>query len=153
MTTEEIDRIRDQLRRAHDGEAWPGSSVMALLETVTPAQAAARPLPGAHSIWEILLHMTSTCELVRRRLEGDATELTSEEDWPEVEDESERAWTDAVTSFAERHRAVLDASSRLEDAELDEPILPGYSSVYVTLHGLVQHATYHAGQIGILTKA
>jgi hypothetical protein len=33
------------------------------------------------------------------------------------------------------------------------PIVPGFSSLYVTLHGLVQHNLYHAGQIVVLDKA
>jgi len=40
---------------------------------------------------------------------------------------------------------------------LDRPIIVDattpFSSVYVTLHGGVQHDLYHAGQIAILKKA
>jgi hypothetical protein len=36
---------------------------------------------------------------------------------------------------------------------LDEPIIAGMSSIYVTLHGVVQHHLYHAGQIAMLKKA
>jgi hypothetical protein len=31
--------------------------------------------------------------------------------------------------------------------------VPGFSSVYVTLHGLVQHNVYHAGQVALIVKA
>ena len=58
----ELDRIRNQFRRAFEGEAWHGPSVLALLDGVTAQQAAAYPIPGAHSIWELVLHLTATGE-------------------------------------------------------------------------------------------
>jgi hypothetical protein len=39
------------------------------------------------------------------------------------------------------------------DERLDAPILPGFSSRYVSLHGAVQHNLYHAGQIALLRRA
>ena len=45
----------------------------------------------------------------------------------------------------------------LDDSKLDRPIIENaetpFSSVYVTVHGVVQHDLYHAGQIAILKKA
>ena len=46
----ELDRIRDQFRRAFEGEAWHGPSVLSLLDGVTAQQAAAHPIPGAHHL-------------------------------------------------------------------------------------------------------
>jgi len=39
------------------------------------------------------------------------------------------------------------------ESRLDEPITEGMSTVYATLHGVIQHDLYHAGQITILKKA
>jgi len=64
-----------------------------LLADVTAATAAARPLSDAHSIWEIVLHIATWEEVVRRRLQGEVvTHLPSEQDWPPVQDISEAAW-------------------------------------------------------------
>jgi uncharacterized damage-inducible protein DinB len=55
------------------------------------------------------------------------------------------------------HQQLLQAIAALDDSRLDQPIIPNASfsssSVYVTLHGGVQHNLYHAGQIAILKKA
>ncbi|HYV05863.1 MAG TPA: DinB family protein, partial [Blastocatellia bacterium] len=64
----EIKRIRSQLRRAFEGEAWHGPSVMELLGDVTAEQAAAHPIAGAHSIWELALHIATWERYVRRRI-------------------------------------------------------------------------------------
>jgi uncharacterized damage-inducible protein DinB len=149
----EMERIEDQLKRSFQGEAWPGPSVLEALEKVPAEKAAARPLAQAHTIWELVLHMIATNQLVLRRLKGDATPLSPAEDWPSVDDTSEQAWQSTLTDLGRSHSELCQALSLVEDSQLDQPILPGYSSRYVTLHGLVQHNLYHAGQIALLKKA
>lgn len=153
----EVDRIRDQFRRAFDGEAWHGPSVLALLNGVTAQQAAAHPIPGAHSIWELTQHIEAWERACLRRLGGDPARLTDEEDFRPVNDTSDAAWESAKQQLTTTHRELLDAIANLDESRLNEPIITNsdasYSSVYVTLHGGVQHDLYHAGQIAILKKA
>ena len=49
--------------------------------------------------------------------------------------------------------APVGRGESIPESSLDAPVVPGFSSLYVTLHGLVQHNLYHAGQIAILRKA
>ena len=153
MTTE-VERIRDQFRRAFDGEAWHGPSVLSLLEGVTAQQAAAHPIPGAHSIWQLTLHIAAWERACKRRLEGDPAQLTDLQDWQPINDTSEAAWESTKQQLIDNHRELLEAIAKVDDTRLNEPIVKGSpSSVYVTLHGGVQHDLYHAGQIAMLKKA
>lgn len=149
----ETKRIGDQLRRAYEGQAWHGPSLKELLSDVTAEQAAARPIAGAHSIWETVLHISAWEEGVRRRLEGVRAELSTEEDWPPVSDRSEAAWLRALETLEANHLRLREALKGLDDARLNEPIVDGMSSVYGTLHGVIQHSLYHAGQIALLKRA
>ena len=151
----EIERILDQLKRAYEGEAWHGPSVREALAGVTAAQAQARPLANAHSIWELAHHIAVWEGAARRRLEGDraAIDLSSPEDWPPANDISEAAWEQAKAALDRGHDALRQAIARTDETLLDEPILEGLSTVYVTLHGAIQHDLYHAGQIAMLKKA
>ena len=153
----EVDRIRDQFRRAFDGEAWHGPSVMALLNGITAEQAAAHPIPGAHSIWELTQHIRAWEGACLRRLNGDPAQLPDQENWPPVNEFSEAAWEQTKQELRDTHEQLLQAIGTLDDSRLDEPIINHpeipFSSVYVTLHGGVQHDLYHAGQIAILKKA
>ncbi len=153
----EVERIRDQFRRAFDGEAWHGPSVLALLKGVTAAQAAARPIPGAHTIWELTQHIRAWEGACLRRLNGDPAQLPDSEDWSDVNDHSEAAWEQTKQKLTETHQQLLEALESVDDARLDQPIMTHpeipFSSTYVTLHGGVQHDLYHAGQIAILKKA
>jgi len=153
----EVQRIREQFQRAFNGEAWHGPSVLKILDGVTAQQAAAHPIPGAHSIWELTLHIAAWENACRRRLEGDPAQLSDEEDWPTIEDTGEEAWHATHQHLRDNHQALLDAIAALDESNLDRPIIENaetpFSSVYVTLHGAVQHDLYHAGQIAILKKA
>ena len=152
LNMNEIERIKDQLTRAFEGESWTGSPVMEVLKDIEPAKAASKPMPRAHSIWEILLHMNSEVEVVIRRLRGEAAQLTDEEDWPKVTDTSKRSWDDLVNRIKSNHEKLLAEVSKVKPEQLDKPMFEGFSSYYVTLQGLVQHNQYHLGQIAILKK-
>ena len=150
----EIGRILDQLKRAYEGGAWHGPSVKEILNGVTAEQAHARPLANAHTIYELVRHIAVWEDVGRRRLQGDPAEvpISSPEDWPPAEDTSEAAWQQAKTALDRGHQALVEAIQHVDESRLDEPILEGKSSVYVTLHGVIQHDLYHAGQIAILKK-
>jgi uncharacterized damage-inducible protein DinB len=148
----EIERITDQLNRAFAGDAWHGPAVMEILQGITAQQAAAHPGQAVHSIWEIVLHIGAWERAVLRRLQGDRAELPSEEDWPDVGATGEKAWAQTKRALKQGNDELQHKISRLDESQLDQPILEGMSSVYGTLHGLVQHDLYHAGQIAILKK-
>ena len=148
----ETARIIDQLRRAHEGEAWHGPSLREALDGVTAAEAAARPVPGAHSIREIVAHLAAWEDTLRRRLAGEPLREPEERDWPDG-DGSDEEWQGLLRRLDERHRRLRDAVARLDDAGLDEAPYRGASTRYVTLHGAIQHTLYHAGQIVLLKKA
>ena len=150
----EIERILNQLKRAYEGGAWHGPSVKEVLNGVTAEQAQARPIQNGHTIYELVRHIAVWEDVGRRRLQGDPAEvpISSPEDWPPAEDTSEAAWQQAKAALDRGHQALVEAISHVDDARLDEPILEGKSSVYVTLHGVIEHDLYHAGQIAILKK-
>ena len=151
----EIERIIDQLKRAYDGNAWHGPSVREVLDGVTAVQAHARPIAGGHTIYELVRHIAVWEDVGRRRLQGDPAdvEISSPEDWPPPDDTSEEGWQQARASLDRGHQTLVDAIAQVPESRLNEPVYEGKSSVYVTLHGVIQHDLYHAGQIAILKKA
>ncbi|OUJ75230.1 DinB family protein [Hymenobacter crusticola] len=158
----EIERLLDQFRRAYNGDSWAGPSLTATLQGVTAAQAASHPLAGAHSIWEIILHLETWIRTVYRRIEQNKLlGPTDAENWPSLpEATDEGAWQQAQARLGQAHEQLLARISHLRDADLSrelEPV-PDYPAgtpgpYYVLLHGLVQHHLYHTGQIALLRKA
>ena len=153
----EIERIIDQFRRAFDGSAWHGPSLLPLISDVTAVQAAAHPVPGTHSIWELVVHIGAWESACKRRLGGDPAQLSDEEDWMSITDFSEQEWEQTKRKLIDTHEELLRAIAEVDERRLDKPIIEGASfqssTVYITLHGVVQHDLYHAGQIALLKKA
>jgi len=148
--------LADQIRRAFDGEAWHGDSALEILADVDAKTAAARPIPGAHSIWELVLHIAAWDDAVTRRTHGTAFMPTDEQNFPAVNDTSESAWQVAVERLKQTHSQLVNTVANFPDARLREQV-PGKEPAYYTFHymfaGVVQHETYHAGQIALLKKA
>ncbi len=148
--------VAQQIRLAHDGEAWHGSSLAEILADVTPVQAASRPIPNAHSIWELVLHLTGWTREVTRRLEGAQAGVPAEGDWPPVGVVSPSNWDAARRALAEAHQELAQAVSRASGERLAARV-SGKGDAAETyeemLHGLTQHDAYHGGQISLLKKA
>jgi len=149
----EIERIYQQMEQGFAGDAWHGPPLMEILDGVDARTAAAKPIPGAHSIWEIVLHLTGTQKVLLRRLRGDPHELTPEEDWPPVPEPTEAAWRETIDLLRQQEKQFRRVIGGFPDDQLDRPLNPGGSSAYNNFHGHVQHNLYHAGQIMLLKKA
>ena len=77
------------------------------------------PSPGAHTIWELVLHVTAWTDVFRRRLEGAAVEEPEAGDFPAPGPaHGERSWAEATQALFESHAALTACVSRLSDAEL-----------------------------------
>ncbi len=128
-------------------------SISSALRGLTPAQAAWKPSPERHSIWQIVRHLTQWKEAAVSALGGrplDHDEL-NRRDWQEVTGD-ERAWQGDV----ERLRAV-SAGLQAHVEALDEDDLSRSIKWYTQSSRPVEIATrilwlgahdaYHAGQI------
>ncbi len=156
----DLDRLLDQLARMHEGDAWHGPSVMEALDGVDVRQAVARPIDGAHSIWQIALHIVAWRHEVEARVRGKAPSLPEEGDWPAVPSEDAAAWAATRAALHRSHESLTAAVRQLDPAALLQPVGPSRDlelgtgvTVLGMLDGLVHHDAYHAGQISLLKKA
>ena len=151
----ETARIADQLRRAFYGGAWHGDSLFEILTGVTAAQAAARPIKNAHSIWELVLHIAAWDGAVQRRMTGVAVQVSDAEIFRPGTDTSEAAWGKTLEEVRRVHDELTAAVTHFPEASLLKPV-PGKKGAHYTfgymLDGLAQHELYHAGQISLLKK-
>lgn len=113
-----------------------------VVEGLTAEQAAWKPAPGRHSIWELVNHMTFWREYFVHRAEGGepATEDELERlNWQEPAGPTERAWRATRERFAESHARVRAV---LADPETAPPPKPQLDLRYLLLHD-----SYHIGQV------
>lgn len=151
----ESSRLADQIRRAFEGEAWHGDSVLEILSDVDAKTASAHPVQNAHSIWELVLHIAAWDGAALRRAQGQAVELTDEENFPPVKDTSPAAWKQAVEKMKSIHSELVRKVESFPESRLTEQV-PGkhekYYDYFYLFSGIAQHELYHAGQIAVLKK-
>src|SRR5262245_55573189 len=102
----EVDRLVDELTRAMTGDPWHGSPADAILHGGTAGRPRRSP-PHAHSIWEILRHMTAWTSEVHRRIDGHPPAQPLEGDWPAPSGDDEAAWNRDVAALTDAHDRLL----------------------------------------------
>jgi len=150
----ELERIEMQLGLSFEGGAWHGPSVLEVLDGVTAEAAYEHPIAGAHSIWELVLHISAGYRLVLRRVHGDGRPQTPEEDWPAVDAPTPAAWLGATRDLRELNGELRRVVLAFDAERLDAPLVPEPSyTAYTQFIGMTQHDLYHAGQIVLLKRA
>ena len=148
------EKLAKHIHRTVKGPMWHGPSLTQVLEGFTHDQAAAHPIAGAHSVWELVLHLTSDFNLVLRRMAGDGRPLTADEGWPECPSPTEDNWRYAVLELERMGQKLRQAIRVFPDERLDERLVSEVPyTAYTQFIGVTQHQRYHAGQIALLKRA
>jgi uncharacterized damage-inducible protein DinB len=139
----------DELRRTFDGDAWHGPAILTTLRGVTEEQARAKPIAGAHSILELVVHMTAWIDAVRRRIAGEHLDSKDVVDWASV---SEISFEVALAGLRRAHERLVAAVEPMSDDDLQRTIRGKDYNAYQTVEFVVDHNVYHQGQIALLKK-
>jgi len=146
-------RLANQIIRTVTGPQWHGPSLGDLLGDVTHEQAARRPARSVHTIWELVLHIMTWVDVPHERLGGvPRKDVGISEDWPALPTATADAWRASVKRLEERHRALAETVRSLRAEQLDEKVAGHDYTVREMLHGVVEHGSYHGGQIALLKK-
>ena len=147
-------RMSNQLVRTVTGPMWHGPALAELLRDVSSQQASARPIAGAHTIWELVLHTIAWADIARARLHAERIgDPAPQEDWPPVATNTGAEWTAAVSRLQESYQLLAAEVRQLDDAVLDGKVAGLDYTVATLLRGVVEHGTYHGGQIALLKRA
>jgi uncharacterized damage-inducible protein DinB len=149
----QIDLIVDQLKRAFDGEAWHGPALMEILDGIDAKSAASRPVSAAHSVWELVLHVSAWEQVVTRRMQGETLTLTDEQNFGHVGQVNDENWRRAIQTLQKNHSNLISVVSSLPESRLTERV-PGkdYDFLFMLL-GTLQHVAYHSGQIAFIKRS
>lgn len=152
----DIQLLLRMLDEAFDARAWHGTTLRGAVRRVTATQAAWRPAPGRHNIWELVVHTAYWKYAVRRRLTGERRGSFALEgsNWftrpASPAAATEAAWRHDVALLLGEHKKLRAVAGRVKPSELRK-LSPG--SKYTPLahvQGIAAHDLYHAGQIQLL---
>jgi len=138
------------LDEAFSKKTWHGPNLRQSLKGVTAKQAAWRPAPGRHNIWEETLHTAYWKYAVRRRLEDGkrgSFVLKGSNFFPRPEKgrATEAAWRTDRAILDNEHRALVQTVRKVLQ-------LPRAKKHLRMLYGIAFHDVYHAGQIRLLRR-
>jgi uncharacterized damage-inducible protein DinB len=152
---DELNALAQSIERTVTGPVWHGAALRDLLADVSPTDAAAHPIDGAHSIWELVLHISAWVSVVAFRLHADSSpDPTDDEDWPSPPVRPTAAgWSRARARLSMVHDTLAESVRQLDPAELGRRVVGRQYSVRAMLHGIPEHGAYHGGQIALLTRA
>ena len=154
-----VDFLLKALDQGYDHKSWHGPILKGSLRGLSAEQAAWRPAPSRHNVWELAVHAAYWKYSVLRRLvrlRGDEEirfPLMGSNWFPRPEGEvDEKAWKADLKVLEEMHRQLRAAVAALSEGDL-ETIPQGSSTTVVDLVlGVAYHDIYHAGQIQLLKK-
>src|SRR6266508_3781994 len=118
-----IAELSDDLERAYAGDPWHGPPLSRLLAGLDRDAAMSHPIAGAHSIWELVLHLAAWTREAARRHRGATPALPAEGDWPSVPPlATENDWMWAVTDLRSAHADALSALAYFPVEKLGERV-------------------------------
>lgn len=144
------DLVLALLDEGYSRKTWHGPNLRQSLKGVTASQAARRPAPGRHNIWELALHAAYWKYAVRRRIEGGkrGSFILKGSNFftrPEKGKATEAAWRADLALLEREHEALEEAIQRVLKTPKARKLLP-------SLYGIAFHDIYHAGQIRLLRR-
>lgn len=144
------DLVLALLEEGYSRKTWHGPNLRQSLKSVSAKQAAWRPAPGRHNIWELALHSAYWKYAVRRRIEGGkrgSFALAGSNFFPRPErgKAMESAWRADLALLEREHQALEAAIRRVLKRARVKKLLPA-------LYGVAFHDVYHAGQIRLLRR-
>jgi len=148
----EISRLTELLQSTFEGPAWHGAPVLGVLQGVHADTASVQPIEDAHSIWEIVLHMTAWVNGVTDRLNGKEICIEGAKDWPKP-GSTEAEWHLTVDLLKAAYRDLVERVGKLTEGELAATAPTGKFTRYTLILGVIQHNLFHAGQIMLMRKA
>ncbi|HXC48871.1 MAG TPA: DinB family protein [Candidatus Sulfotelmatobacter sp.] len=144
------DLVLALLDEGYSRKTWHGPNLRQSLKGVSARQAAWRPAPGRHNIWEFALHSAYWKYAVRRRIDGGKRGsfiLKGSNFFPRPEKgkATEVAWRADLALLEREHKELEAAIRRVLKTSLAKKLLPA-------LYGVAFHDVYHAGQIRLLRR-
>jgi hypothetical protein len=142
------------LDTGYDHKSWHGPILKGSLRGISPEEAAWRPAPKRHNVWELAIHAAYWKYSVLHRLRREVRFPLKGSNWfPRPEGEiSEPAWKADLRILEQMHRDLRAAVAVLHDEDLETVPQGSKTTVRELVLGAAYHDVYHAGQIQLLKR-
>ncbi len=160
MANGPIAQLLVSIDQAYDRTSWHGTNLRGSLRGMTVEEAAWRPAPGRHSIWELVVHCAYWKYAARRQMLGEpkgtfpypGSDFFPRPD-PASSEPAERAWAADLEVLGSMHKSLRSAIAGLSPEDLAGPARGRKNRRMLDIAvGVAAHDLYHAGQIQLLKR-
>jgi hypothetical protein len=140
-----VDQLLFLIDTAYDHKSWHGTNLRGSIRGVAPRQAAWRPGPNRHNVWELVVHAAYWKYVAWRRLTGakrGSFPLEGSNFLSRPQEATGKAWRADIALLDQMHRTLRAAVATRSARDLDLALLTGIAA----------HDLYHAGQVQLLKR-
>lgn len=151
----ELKLLLQIIDEGYQKKTWHGPNLRGSIRGLTAKQAAWRPNPQRHNIWEIAVHTAYWKYAVWRRITGKkrgSFPLQGSNWFKRPVEMSEAAWKHDVKLLDDMHKLMVKAISELKPTALNTIPKGSKVSNRSIIWGIAAHDVYHAGQIQLLKR-
>lgn len=157
MVNSEIKLLLTIIDQAFDQKSWHGTNLRGSIRGLSAEQAAWRPSPDRHNIWEIVVHAAYWKYVVRLRLGAEARGSfpIKGSNWferPGPVALEQAAWKSDLALLNEIHTSMRAAVVDMAPSEIHHTPSGHKVSNLALITGIAAHDLYHAGQIQLLKR-
>lgn len=141
--------------QSYDCRAWHGTNLRGSIKGLTAQQAAWRPSPNRHNVWEIVLHCAYWKYIVRRRILGEkkGSFPLKGSNWFRLYGRlSEQEWRSHIVILETAHESMREAVAGFTVSDLSTKPKGSRFDNLTMIMGIASHDLYHAGQIQLLKR-
>ena len=153
--TREVEQLLTIIDQAYDQHSWHGPNLRGAIRGISLQQAAWKPAPARHNIWEIVVHAAYWKYVVWRRLTGadrGSFPLKGSNWFARPQNATAAAWRSDVALLGRAHRSLREAIGHLSAREVRHTPAGSTVSNFSLVTGIAAHDLYHAGQIQLLKR-
>lgn len=144
-----------RFQSVYDGEPWFGESIQAKLARIHADDAFKRPLPGLHSVAELVSHMVYWRQSLTKRLEGEVTytgSMKSDDNWIPIDKLKRSGWEHLLERLAASQQVIASKLPQQPESFLTSEYRHGVTMDQL-IGGIIDHDIYHLGQLALVMKA
>jgi uncharacterized damage-inducible protein DinB len=155
VSNSKIGKYLRQLDQQYYGGNWVGESFEGKLKNLKEEHVFLEPLPGVHSVAELIWHCIYWRRVTLDRIQGGKNkyrdETVAKYNFLPLEELKVKGWKAIWQELGETQIALRNILSQKNDMFLENEYEPGYSFEFL-IEGTIQHDYYHLGQVGLVLK-
>jgi uncharacterized damage-inducible protein DinB len=141
-----------QLQQLFEGGSWNNESFTEKLRAVDEQKAFKQPVPGKHSVAEIVWHCIYWRTVLIKRIQGDEEfrdKTCDNQNFLPLQLLQQKGWSSLLAEFKQSQESLIDLLGTKGDDFLETEYHDGADYDYA-VEGIIHHDIYHLGQIGLV---